>query len=129
MVSPDQAQVVRSAPLHEAQIVGVIHYLAEIRIFKIDSDLHMVLAVADRAVEIGYQCSPSCALYSSSDSARDHGGQVSNGDDRNNPNRQPRNVACRSKSNHSKQSYRQILVTAWPVRRRRLRADGQSVWR
>lgn len=27
------------------------------------------------------------------------------------------------------QSYRQILVTAWPVRRRRLWADGQSVWR
>ena len=26
-------------------------------------------------------------------------------------------------------SYRQILVTAWPVRRRRLWADGQSVWR
>jgi long-chain acyl-CoA synthetase len=26
-------------------------------------------------------------------------------------------------------SYRQILVTGWPVRRRRLRADGQSVWR
>jgi hypothetical protein len=26
-------------------------------------------------------------------------------------------------------SYRQILVTARPVRRRRLWADGQSVWR
>ena len=26
-------------------------------------------------------------------------------------------------------SYRLILVTAWPVRRRRLWADGQSVWR
>jgi hypothetical protein len=26
-------------------------------------------------------------------------------------------------------SYRQILVTAWPVRRRRFWADGQSVWR
>jgi hypothetical protein len=26
-------------------------------------------------------------------------------------------------------SYRQILVTAWPVTRRRLWADGQSVWR
>ena len=26
-------------------------------------------------------------------------------------------------------SYRQILVTAVPVRRRRLWADGQSVWR
>src|SRR5258708_7273594 len=28
-----------------------------------------------------------------------------------------------------KWSYRQILVTAWPVRRRRFWADGQSVWR
>ena len=27
------------------------------------------------------------------------------------------------------QSYRQILVTAEPVRRRRLWADGRSVWR
>jgi hypothetical protein len=26
-------------------------------------------------------------------------------------------------------SYRQILVTAGPVRRRRLRADGRSAWR
>jgi len=26
-------------------------------------------------------------------------------------------------------SYRQILVTAEPVRRRRLRADGRSAWR
>src|SRR5258706_4715368 len=26
-------------------------------------------------------------------------------------------------------SYRQILVTAWPVRRRRFWADGQAVWR
>ena len=28
-----------------------------------------------------------------------------------------------------KESYRQMLVTAEPVRRRRLWADGQSIWR
>jgi hypothetical protein len=26
-------------------------------------------------------------------------------------------------------NYRQFLVTAWPVRRRRLWADGRSAWR
>jgi hypothetical protein len=29
----------------------------------------------------------------------------------------------------AEQSYRQFLVTAGPVRRRRLRADGRSAWR
>ena len=40
-------------------------------------------------------------------------------------------ASCRSVKNllESSPSYRQILVTAGPVRRRRLWADGQRVWR
>ena len=40
----------------------------------------------------------------------------------------PRTLSDLTLPAHVLQSYRQMLVTAEPVRRRRLWADGQSIW-
>jgi hypothetical protein len=52
MICPKKAKIVRPASLHEAQVVGMIYDLAKVGVLKIDSDLHVVAAVADKAVQV-----------------------------------------------------------------------------
>ena len=54
MIRAEQPQVVRSAALHEAQVVGVIDDAREISVLVIDTHLHVMAPVADDAVERGY---------------------------------------------------------------------------
>src|SRR4051812_34208768 len=66
VIGSKQPQVVGSAALHEAQVVGVIHDAAEIGILVVDPDLHRVPAVADGAVEMAGQKRSRLAHGSSS---------------------------------------------------------------
>src|SRR6516164_5955429 len=49
-----QPQMVGTAALHEAQVVGVIDDPGKIGVLIIDADLHVMTAVADHAVEIDW---------------------------------------------------------------------------
>jgi len=39
--------------LHEPQVIGVVDDAGKIGVFVIDTDLHMVSAITDRAVDVG----------------------------------------------------------------------------
>src|SRR6266436_8445292 len=47
--------MIGTAALHEAQVIGVIDDAGKIRVLVIDADLHVMAAVADRAVKMGGQ--------------------------------------------------------------------------
>src|SRR5262245_19072102 len=66
MVGAEQAQVVGAPPLHEAQIIGVVHNAGEIRVLVIDANVLDMTAVDDLAVEGSIHRHGTCCCIAAS---------------------------------------------------------------
>src|SRR5262249_11038007 len=53
LIRADEAEVVGTPPLHEAQIIGVIDDATEVGVLGVDTHRHHMAAVTDLAVEAG----------------------------------------------------------------------------